>query len=201
MLFDMSTLAPQSCYKILTATVTPRPIAWVSSQSSNGTVNVAPFSFFNIMGHNPPTVTLGLLQKDNGKHKDTTQNILETGEFVINLVPFHLAEAMNQTCANVASEVNEFELAGLTEVASIAVAPPRILESPVAFECKTLQAIETGPGQFVIIGKIFYAHIDDQFIQSVERLHIDACAMDLVARMHGSGWYSTVRDRFQLKRP
>ena len=128
MIFDMETLAAQNRYKILTATVTPRPIAWVTTISASGVINAAPFSFFNVMGHEPPTVAIGLLAGSE-RFKDTAANILDTGEFVVNLVAERNAEAMNITCIDAPPEIDELTLAGLTPAASQAVRPPRIAES------------------------------------------------------------------------
>src|SRR5438105_15057270 len=113
MIFDMETLEAQNRYKILTATVTPRPIAWVTTLSARGVINAAPFSFFNVMGHEPPTVAIGLLAGSE-RFKDTAANILDTGEFVVNLVAESNAEAMNITCIDAPPEIDELTLAGLT---------------------------------------------------------------------------------------
>ena len=122
MLFDMEALEAQNRYKILAATVTPRPIAWVTTLSESGVVNAAPYSFFNAMGHEPPTVAIGLLA-GSGRFKDTAANILETGEFVVNLVAETNAEAMNVTCIDAPPDVDELALAGLTPAASHRGAP------------------------------------------------------------------------------
>ena len=198
--FDMEILEAQSRYKILTATVTPRPIAWVTSCSGQGVVNAAPFSFFNVMGHEPPTVVLGLLA-GAGRFKDTAANILETGEFVVNLVSEQTAKAMNVTCIDAPPEIDEVELAGLTPVASRAIRPPRIAESPVSFECRVLASLVTGPRQTVVVGRVLGAHIDEAVVQDCERCYIDTQALHLVARMHGSGWYARCNDLFQMDRP
>jgi flavin reductase (DIM6/NTAB) family NADH-FMN oxidoreductase RutF len=200
MIFDMETLDAQSRYKILTATVTPRPIAWVTTLSTGGVVNAAPFSFFNVMGHEPPTVAIGLLAGAE-RFKDTAANILDTGEFVVNLVGESNAEAMNITCIDAPSEVDELALAGLTPVASHAVRPPRIAESPVSFECRVLASLVTGPRQTAVIGRVVRAHVDDAVILDKERCHIDTPALRLIARMHGSGWYARSTDLFQIDRP
>src|SRR4051812_38968386 len=113
MLFDMETLEAQNRYKILTATVTPRPIAWVTTRSEDGIVNAAPYSFFNVLGHEPPTLAIGMLA-DPGRFKDPATNILATGEFVVNLVSEANAAAMNVPCIDAPAEVDELALAGLT---------------------------------------------------------------------------------------
>ena len=200
MIFDMETLEAQNRYKILTATVTPRPIAWITTLSASGVVNAAPFSFFNVMGHEPPTVAIGLLAGSE-RFKDTAANILDTGEFVVNLVGEANAEAMNITCIDAPPEIDELTLAGLTPAASQAVRPPRIAESPVSFECRVLTSLVTGPRQTAVIGRVVRAHVDDAVILDKERCHIDTQALRLIARMHGSGWYARSTDLFQIDRP
>lgn len=201
MFFDMGQLAADIRYKILTATVTPRPIAWVTTRSPDGVANAAPFSFFNVLGHEPPTVVLGLLRHPDKGLKDTAENILATGEFVAHLVPRQMADAMNTTCADVPPGVDELVLAGLRTVPSRMVAPPRIADSPVAFECRTLSTHETGPRQVVVIGEVVCAHVADEFVLDAGKGYIDTLALDLIARMHGSGWYTRAADLFQLERP
>jgi flavin reductase (DIM6/NTAB) family NADH-FMN oxidoreductase RutF len=200
MLFDMETLEAQNRYKILASTVTPRPIAWVTTLSEDGVVNAAPYSFFNALGHEPPTLALGLLAGKGG-FKDTAANILATGEFVVNLVSEKNAEAMNVTCIDAPPDIDELTLAGLTPVRSHAVRPPRIAESPVSFECRTLTSLVTGPRQTIVIGRIVCAHVDDAAVQDKERCYIDTQALGLIGRMHGSGWYARCTDLFQMERP
>lgn len=201
MFFDMRQLAADIRYKILTATVTPRPIAWVTTRSPDGVANAAPFSFFNVLGHEPPTVVLGLLRHPEKGLKDTAENILATGEFVAHLVPHQMAEAMNVTCVDAPPGTDELELAGLQTVPSQMIAPPRIAGSPVAFECRTISTHETGPRQVAVIGEVVCAHVADEFVLDAGKGYIDTLALDLIARMHGSGWYARPADLFQLTRP
>jgi flavin reductase (DIM6/NTAB) family NADH-FMN oxidoreductase RutF len=201
MFFDMSQLAADIRYKILTATVTPRPIAWVTTRSPEGVANAAPFSFFNVLGHEPPTVVLGLLRHPEKGLKDTAENILATGEFVAHLVPHRMVEAMNATCVDAPPEIDELALAGLQTVPSRMVSPPRILGSPVAFECRSVSTVETGLRQVAVIGEVVCAHVADEFVLDAARGYIDTPALDLIARMHGSGWYARPAGLFQLARP
>jgi flavin reductase (DIM6/NTAB) family NADH-FMN oxidoreductase RutF len=200
MLFDMEALEAQNRYKILASTVTPRPIAWVTTLSEGGIVNAAPYSFFNALGHEPPTLALGLLA-GKGRFKDTATNILATGEFVVNLVSEKNAEAMNVTCIDAPPEIDELALAGLTPAPSHAVRPPRIAESPVSFECRVLTSLVTGPRQTIVIGRILRAHIDDAVVQDKDRCYIDTEGLRLIGRMHGSGCYARCTDLFQMDRP
>jgi len=198
--FDMEALEAPSRYKILAATVTPRPIAWVTTLSEDGVVNAAPYSFFNAMGHEPPTIAIGLLGRE-GRFKDTAANILATAEFVVNLVSEPNAEAMNLTCIDAPPDIDELALAGLTPVPSHKIRPPRIAESPVSFECRTLASLVTGPHQTVVIGRVLCAHVDEAAVQDKERCYIDTQALQLIGRMHGSGWYARCTDLFQMDRP
>lgn len=200
MIFDMEALPALDCYKILTATVTPRPIAWITSRSAAGVVNAAPYSFFNMMGDAPPIVVIGIMKNGAEQFKDTAANILETGEFVVNLVSEDLAAAMNVTCMDAPPEVDELVCAGLTTLPSVKVAPPRIGDSPVSLECVTYQAIDTGPGQVIVLGRVVAAHVRDEFVLDAERCHIDTSALKLIARMHGGGWYARSSDLFEMPR-
>lgn len=199
MQFDLETLEPDLAYKLLAATVMPRPIAWVVTKGKTG-LNAAPYSFFNAMGSNPPTVALGILSDPEKGMKDTAQNIQDTGEFVINLVPERLVEAMNTTAVNAPTDVDELQLAGLETIASLHVAPPRIADSPVSFECRLLSLIETGPKQSVVIGRVLAVHIDDRYILDSQKCYVDTPALDLVGRSYGSAYVRT-GDQFSLDRP
>jgi flavin reductase (DIM6/NTAB) family NADH-FMN oxidoreductase RutF len=199
--FDMRVLPKASRYKILGSCVTPRPIAWVTSQSSSGLVNAAPYSFFNVLGDEPPTIALGLLQHGEMRLKDTAANIRSSGEFVVNLVSEDHGEAMNLTCIDAPADVSEVELAALALAPSVQVAPPRILTAPASFECRVLHALETGPNQLAVIAEVLHAHVRDEFIEDAERLYIESLGMKLLARMHGAGWYSRQSDLIQMARP
>jgi flavin reductase (DIM6/NTAB) family NADH-FMN oxidoreductase RutF len=200
MRYDLSAVPEPIAYKLLAATIIPRPIAWVVTQDAEGRLNAAPFSFFNVMGSAPPTVALGFLADPARGLKDTAKAILDTGEFVINLVPERLVQAMNLTSIDAPRGVNELELAGLATLPSDSVAPPRIAESPVAFECRLHTSVETGPNQVVVIGLVTTVHIEDRFLLDPVRAHVDTDALDLVARSFGAG-YIRSHDTFQLARP
>ncbi|MBT0666759.1 flavin reductase family protein [Novosphingobium profundi] len=197
--FDFATLSPQERYKLLGSSVTPRPIAWIASQSADGVRNLAPFSFFNAMGANPPLIAVGLITRPDGRLKDTAANILATGEFVVHLVSEALAPAMNLTCMDAPSEVDEIALAGLATLPSSAVAVPRLAEAPVAMECRLYQAIPAG-STTIVLGEVLHFHIQDALIDT-EKLYVDTLGLDLVARMHGGGWYARQTDLFDMPRP
>jgi flavin reductase (DIM6/NTAB) family NADH-FMN oxidoreductase RutF len=199
--FDMRSLPLIARYKLINSTITPRPIAWVTTLSRDGVRNAAPYSFFNAVGDDPPLIVLGLLKHPaSGLMKDTATNIVQTGEFVVNLVCEADAEVMNESSVDAPADVDEFDYAGLEEAPSVLVKPPRIATSPVSFECRKYAALDIGR-QTVILGEILMAHIKDEFVSNPERHHLDTPAMRLIGRTHGSGWYVRNSDRFQIERP
>lgn len=199
MLFDFATLAPDQVYKLLVSTVVPRPIAWVTTRDPEGRINAAPYSFFNVMGNDPPVVCIGIGPK-NGDLKDTGANIRRTGQFVVNLVSEDTLEAMNITAIDVEPGVDELAMAKLTPLPSTTVAPPRIAESPVALECERLAVVEIGNGRAVVMGKVLAMHVRDDCVLDAERCHIDTPKLGLVGRMHGRGWYARTTDRLEVPR-
>ncbi len=203
---DPANLEVMQAYKLLTGLIVPRPVALVSTVDKDGVRNVAPFSFFCGVGSNPPTVlfcpSLTGPPKDGrvDDRKDTLRNVEQTGEFVINIVSEAIANAANVTAANVAPEVDEFELAGLTAVASEVVKAPRVAESPAQMECKLLQIIFTGEGVaagVIVLGEIVRFHVAAEL---EENYRIDPAKLDAVGRMAGNTWVRT-QDRFDLVRP
>lgn len=202
MQFDMRTLPMATRYKLLNSTVTPRPIAWITSQSADGIVNAAPYSFFNVVGVEPPLIVLGLLKEPRTRSlKNTASNIIATQEFVVNLVCEGDAETMNRTSVDAPADVSEIDYAGVSTVPSVLVAPPRIATSPVSFECRKVMACDVGTSQTVVLGEILMTHIADEFITDRDKVYFDTPAMRLIGRTHGSGWYARGSDQFQLERP
>lgn len=183
--------------------VAPRPIAWVSSIHPDGTVNLAPYSFFNALASDPPMVMISF----NGYHahggeKDTLHNIKASGEFVVNMVPLALKDAMNATTANVAHEVDEFGLAGLTAEPAALVRPPRVAEAPIHLECSLHQEIELpctleNSINRMIIGRVLGVHIRDEVL--VDGL-VDLNLIQPLARL-GYMQYSAVESLFSMRRP
>ena len=198
--WDMDHVAEPIAYKLLAATIMPRPIAWVVTESRNGTRNCAPFSFFNVMGTEPPILAIAIQPEAGKGFKDTATNIFETCEFVVNLVPEHLVQAMNVTAINAPADVDELDLAGLQTAPSQKIKPPRISGSPVAFECRMLSSIVTGPHQVMVVGQVVSTFIEDRFVLNPERAYINTPALDLVARSYGST-YVRSKDTFELARP
>jgi flavin reductase (DIM6/NTAB) family NADH-FMN oxidoreductase RutF len=200
MLFECNKTTSENIYKLLVSTVVPRPIAWVTTQDIDGTVNAAPFSFFNAVSGNPPVVAIGIGGRGPGDVKDTGGNIRRTGEFVVNLVSNKLAEQMNITAIDFEKSVNELAEAGLTTAPSAHVKPPRIAESPVSFECERLVIVEVGVDRSVILGKVVAIHVADECVMDKDRCYVDTPKLDLIGRMHGRGWYSRTTDRFDMPR-
>ena len=188
-------------FHTLLSCVLPRPIAFVSTLSAEGIPNLAPFSFFNGLGSNPPAVMFSPCTRADGTEKDTVNNLRVRPEFVVNVVPDRIREAMNQASAQYPSEVNEFEAAGFTPLASKLVAPPRVAESPVHMECKLVQIVPVGEGPLsanVCIGEIVCFHVADGFLLDDETVDVEK--IDLIARM-GGDWYARIQDRFELAKP
>ncbi|MDQ7027037.1 MAG: flavin reductase family protein [Anaerolineae bacterium] len=184
-------------YKLLTGSIVPRAIAWVSSMSADGTRNLAPFSYFTAVSANPPLVLFcpGTRGTDGG-NKDTYHNVKATGEFVINFVNAANAEAMNITATELPAAVDEFEYAGLTPILSKHVNVPRVQESPIHFECKLHQIVDAGDGH-IVIGEVLYMHFDEAVFK--EGNYIDVAALQPIARLAGPN-YAHLSDFFQLNR-
>ena len=183
------------------AIVGPRPIGWISTRSASGVNNLAPYSFFNAFNYVPPIIGFASIG-----YKDTLRNIEETGEFVWNLTTRALAEAMNESCASVGPEVSEFALAGLTPLASTVVAPPRVAESPVTFECKRTQILQLQGADgaqvetWLVLGDVVAVHIDQALLKDGV---YDTAAAGHVLRGGGPADYFTVgpEQLFRMHRP
>ena len=200
MLFDFETLAAHNRYKLMVSTIVPRPIAWVVTQDLAGTLNAAPYSFFNAFANDPPVVIVGIGGRKPGDAKDTGNNISATGQFVVNLVDQANARAMNVTAIDFPPEIDELAEAGLTTLPSTKVRPPRIAESPVAFECERMMSLELNTDRVLVIGRVLAMHIRDDCVLDPERCYVDSPKLDLIGRLHGAGWYTTTHDRFELPR-
>ena len=199
MLFDFKDIPGKECYKLLVSTVTPRPIAWVVSQDSQGVLNAGAFSFFNAFSGEPPVVGIGIGSYKPGRPKDTRANIRDTGQFVINLVSEENAKQMNITAIEFDPSVDELEQAGLTTLPSVRVKPPRIAESPVAMECELMQIVDLGESGLVL-GRVLAMHIHDEMVLDAANHYIDTPKLKLIGRMHGRGWYARTSDLFEMPR-
>jgi flavin reductase (DIM6/NTAB) family NADH-FMN oxidoreductase RutF len=198
MLIDVArTTNPMAVYHLLIGIVTPRPIAWVSTIDNEGRLNLAPFSFFNVFGVNPPVVVFSPALKRNGSKKDTLRNIEATGEFVINAAVAGLAEAMNLSAKELPPGQSEAELAGLTMTPALKVKPPRVAESPAHLECTLRQVIPIGSANLVI-GEVVLIHVADAVLD--EHGRVDPHKLRTIARL-GGDFYCHTSDVFEMKRP
>ena len=201
MTIDFARLPMRDVYAWMTGTILPRPIAWVSTISAAGKTNLAPFSFFQGVCSNPPTLMFVPVNTRDGSKKDTTRNIEEVPEFVVNLVSFALAEKMNATAALLPSGESEFEAFGIAAAPSERVRPPHVAAAPVAFECTLDRFVHIGEGPLaanVVFGRIHVAHVSDEVLGSDGKP--DAAKLDLVGRLGGEA-YTKTRDTFAIKRP
>lgn len=198
--FDPDLIDQKATYKLLTGAVIPRPIGWISTVSEDGIPNLAPFSFFNAVGEDPPHVMFSTVRPNNS-NKDTLNNVLTTKQFIVNMVVEDIVEQMNTTSQSVASEINEFELAGLTAIPSLKVKAPRVKESPITMECElvhhyTLEDNKHG-GATIIIGRVVMFHIDESVLLDDFKINMETYKP--VARLAGSN-YSKLGEIFSIKR-
>lgn len=199
MQIDPSTLSPEALYQWTISVVIPRPIGWVSTVATNGVRNLAPFSFFNVVSGEPPIVMVSINQR-KGQPKDTLVNILATHEFVVNLVDESLAQPMNVTSGNYPPEVDEFAMARLAPAPSIKINAPRVSEAPVSLECVLAEKVKLADCPYTIVfGRVVWFHIADRILN--ERGRVDPQQFQPVARLGGSGWYTTLGKLFAMQRP
>jgi flavin reductase (DIM6/NTAB) family NADH-FMN oxidoreductase RutF len=188
--------------KLMTGSIVPRPIGWISTRNQNGLPNLAPYSFFNMVCANPPTVVFApMIRSTDGRPKDTLNNIKENGEFVVNIVTEGLAEAMNRSSQETSSEVNEFELAGVTPTESTVVKASRVAESPINFECKARDIIEISDkpgGGYLVVGIIVHMHVDEEVMLGTDKINL--ATLRPIGRLAG-GAYVRLTDIFHMERP
>lgn len=196
MIINPADLQPRDAYRLLISVVVPRPIGWVSTMGADGSLNLAPFSFFNAVGHDIVMISIG---QRKGAAKDTLRNVQETGEFVVNIVSEDLAEAMNLTSGEYDYTVNEFDLAKLQTADSIQVKPPRVAASPVSLEAKVTQIVPVeGTHDTMILGRVVCFHVRDDLLRPDGR--VDAKLLKPVGRLSGDE-YAKLGDIFKLTRP
>jgi flavin reductase (DIM6/NTAB) family NADH-FMN oxidoreductase RutF len=199
---DPTEMEPRAAYRLMLSIVAPRPIAWVSTLSKTGVLNLAPYSFFNGVSGSPPIVMFSVSQKSarlGGGEKDTLRNVRETGEFVVNIVTEALAEAMNQTSGEWPSDVDEFAQAGLTAIQSTDVWPPRVGEAPIALEARLHQIMPVvDTTNTLVLGRIVRYHVRTDLLRD-DGL-VDAARLQPVMRLGGSE-YATLGDVFTMQRP
>jgi flavin reductase (DIM6/NTAB) family NADH-FMN oxidoreductase RutF len=205
--FSPSDLPHKELYNLILNAVGPRPIAWVSSLSASGQPNLAPFSFFNCVCVSPPLLAFAVglrppkqANSTGGEPKDTLRNIRETKEFVISIVTYDLAEAMNRTSGEYDASINEFDLAQIASAPSQVVKAPRVAASPVNFECRLYQILDFSPaptGSSLVIGEIVSIHVDEAHMKDGK---LDRDSLDLIGRMGGIQ-YTRTKQRFEMVRP
>jgi flavin reductase (DIM6/NTAB) family NADH-FMN oxidoreductase RutF len=201
LVLDPAQIAYNDIYKLMIGLVVPRPIAFVSTVDAFGIRNLAPFSYFTACSSNPPMVCFSTTVRSGARPcKDTLQNIRATGEFVVNIVSEEIAEQMNMTSADVPPEVDEFELSGLTPIASDLVKPPRVAESKVQMECRLHQIIVVSDkpgGGLLTIGEVLRFHVLEGLLGGYR---IDPDKLKAIGRMGGPTYVRT-HDRFEMQRP
>lgn len=196
-------LQPNEFYRFMIGTIGPRPIAFASTMAADGTVNLSPFSFFNIFGYNPATLVFAPSRNRHGHKKHTLLNLEEVSEVVINIVNYAMVEQMSLASAEFERGVNEFDKAGFIAIASDRVRPPRVAESPAAFECVVKQIIHTGDGPgsgSLVICEVVMGHFHDTIFDA--KGAIDPNQLDLIGRM-GADWYCRAHGDalFEVARP
>lgn len=200
MQFNPNELEHTAVYKLLTGSVIPRPIGWISTVDANGINNLAPFSYFNAVGEDPPHVMFSTT-RGNNTNKDTLNNVLANGQFVVNMVTEELAEKMNTTAQTVPSDVDEFQLAEVTPIPSTLIKPMRVKESLVTFECEMvhhyfLEDHKNG-GACIVIGRIVMMHFEDSIL--LDNFKINLETYKPIARLAGSN-YAKLGELFSIKR-
>lgn len=198
---DVRSTSVVDVYHALVGCIVPRPIAWVTTLSSTGVVNLAPFSFFNAFGANPPVVVFSPTLRRDGSKKDTLRNLEYLGEFVLNAAVESLAEQVNLSSKEVPPEESEVTLTGLTTSPAAKVKPPRISEAPVHLEGLVRQIIPIGSGAIsanLVIGEIVHIHIDDRLLNAHGR--VDPRRLRAIARL-GGDYYCRSTDLFEMPRP
>lgn len=201
MLIDVADASMLEVYQLLVGIVTPRPIGWVTSVDREGRVNLAPFSFYNIFGANPPVAVFSPLLRRDGSRKDTLLNVEATGEFVLNAAAASLADAVNLSSVELPHGSSEVDLTGLTLAPSVKVKPPRIAEAPTHLECKVMQIVPLGNGPLsgnLVIGEIVAIHVDDAVLDEAKK--VDPHKLKMIARL-GGDWFCRTSDLFTLQRP
>lgn len=193
---DFRELKASLRYKLLTALVIPRPIAWITSIDGSGLVNAAPYSFFNVLGNEPPLVAFAPSNRSDGTRKDTARNVEDAREFVVNLVDQEAAELMHATAAAFPPDRSEVEALALATIPSVLVRPPRLAVSKVHMECVFVGKFSHGNNQ-VLFGEVTYVHVPDGWVEPTT-YHMEPGTFHAVGRLQGPSWYATTNERFSL---
>ncbi len=195
--FDFEDTAGRDRYKLLSGLIVPRPIGWIGTRRANGTFNLAPFSFFNVVSTAPPTVLFsGSSHSD--RPKDSITLAEESGEFTVNIVSEEVAQAMSVTAGSFGPDDDEFAIAGLTAVVGTVVEAPMVAESPANLECRVTKVLDVGEGLTrIVVGRVVALHVEESVLDGTR---IDARSLRAVGRMSGNS-YITTEDAFELERP
>ena len=200
MQFDPQEIEQSAIYKLLTGAIIPRPIGWISTVSEDGIYNLAPFSFFNAVGDDPPHIMFSTV-RGNDTNKDTLNNVLATKQFVVNMVTEALVEQMNLTAQPIPSNESEFKLANLTPIPSVKIKAPRVKESPITMECELVHHYSLENHKFggatIIIGKVVMFHVDETVLLDNYKINLETYKP--VSRLAGSN-YSKLGEIFSVKR-
>lgn len=200
MFLDLTDNSNHSVYSYLVGSISPRPIAWVSTLSEKGVANIAPYSFFTVASCNPPVLSVTQVNPRDNANKDTLNNLLATKECVVNIVSHSLVDQMNQSCANYPRDVSEFDAANIQRTPSQLVSVPSVAASKVRYECKLREVItisdEPSGGQMMLLD-VVGIFLDDTVLVNG---YIDPTRLDAVGKM-GGDYFSTTKDKFALKRP
>jgi flavin reductase (DIM6/NTAB) family NADH-FMN oxidoreductase RutF len=194
--FDFADLTPKERYKLLIGTVIPRPIAFITTLSKDGKRNAGPFSFFNVLTHDPAIVAIGVENYDDGRMKDTSRNIRDTEEFIVHIVDDALTRQMEICAIKFGPDVDELAEAGLETVPGTMVKAPRIVTAPAALECKRYMTLEVGKAREIILGQVLGVHVRADAVD--EKLHVDQLRMDAIGRLGGHS-YARTRDQFDIR--
>lgn len=193
---DFDTIGAYQRYKLMASLIVPRPIALVTTVNAQGVVNAAPFSMFAMLGEDPPLVMISINRLQDGTLKDTAANILESQEFVVHMADEAIAAQMHDCGTTLPPEQSELDLVGFNAVPSTGVMPPRIVEAPIAFECRLWEKIET-ESRYIFLGKILHLHARNGLIDT-ELWRVNLQDYFPVGRF-GASFYTRTRDRFALQ--
>ena len=198
--FDIEKMAFGESYRLLASLVVPRPIAFVTTINGENTVNAAPYSFFNMMGSEPPILAINIARDDEREFglKDTGRNILNNGEFVVNIVSENILTQMNIAATDFPADVSEIPNANLHLADSLKIKPPRIAEAAANFECRHIVTNEIGRNR-VTIGEIVHLHLHENFYDAETR-HVLTEKIGIIGRMHGGANYTKTNEIISLPR-
>ena len=197
--FFTDEIAAHDAYKLCSGLIVPRPIGWIGSLSAEGIANLAPYSFFNLIGNDPMHVAFSPGSVGGGD-KDSLANVKQVPEFTVNIVTAETVAAMNDTAATLPPEEDEFEHAGLTKLASERIRPPRVAEATATMECVVADIVHigrAGGGNDLVIGEVVVVHVADRVLDGTR---VDQSELRAVGR-HAGNWYSHATDLFDLTRP